>query len=316
MHTAGGIAKANIPVISTAEKPVVEALMGERLIQEAIEHFRAAHVPEYRFPERAAEALAVLARRAEYLAAGAPEAGSSPSVGEGSLEAVRSILSAGPFSGLLPQEQAFRVLAAYEVPVVQPRLARTAREAAALARELGFPVALKVAAKDISHKSDVGGVLLSLTDPQGVEEGFRAILENCRDALPGAEIEGVYIQRMLDEGQEVIIGTVQDPQFGPLVMFGSGGVDVEGLRDVRFALAPLPLSEAEAMLAGTLAGRKLSGYRNLLPADREAVLKIIRRVAQLASDFPEFTEIEINPLRVLGIGQGAFAVDVRARLID
>ena len=124
----------------------------------------------------------------------------------------------------------------------------------------------------------------------------------------------MYVQRMLSEGQEVIVGAVQDPQFGPLVMFGSGGVDVEGLKDVRFALAPLPRIEAEEMLAGTWAGRRLSGFRNLIPADREAVLDIILRLAQLAADFPEFAEIEINPLRVLEIGRGAFAVDVRARV--
>jgi acetyltransferase len=117
---------------------------------------------------------------------------------------------------------------------------------------------------------------------------------------------------MLAEGQEVIVGAIQDPQFGPLVMFGSGGVEVEGLKDVRFALAPVPREEAEALLDETWAGRRLSGFRNLIPADREAVLDIISRLAQLSSDFPQLTEIEINPLRVLGEGQGAYAVDVRA----
>jgi acetyltransferase len=314
MHTAGGIAKAIIPVIYTADKPVVVALMGERLIQEAIEHFRAARVPEYRFPERAAQALAILARRAEYLAAGDPEPDHSPPHIDGSLTAVRAFLSSPPASGLLPQDKIFQILAAYGIPILQPRLARTSPEAAAIARELGFPVALKVAAPDISHKSDAGGVLLGLNDPLAVETGFHTILENCRNALPAAEILGVYVQRMLSEGQEVIVGAVQDPQFGPLVMFGSGGVDVEGLKDVRFALAPLPRIEAEEMLAGTWAGRRLSGFRNLIPADREAVLDIILRLAQLAADFPEFAEIEINPLRVLEIGRGAFAVDVRARV--
>jgi acetyltransferase len=119
---------------------------------------------------------------------------------------------------------------------------------------------------------------------------------------------------MLPPGQEVILGAVQDPQFGSLVMFGAGGVEVEGLKDVAFALAPISAEEAEYLLENTWAGRKLLGYRNLPPADRPAVIEALQRFAQLAADFPEFAEIEINPLRVLGAGQGAFALDVRARL--
>jgi acetyltransferase len=215
---------------------------------------------------------------------------------------------------MLPQQESFRILDAYGIPTLQPRLACSPKEAASLARELGFPVALKIAAPEVSHKSDVGGVLLHLGDAQSVEEGFKSIVANCRSIQPEVEIQGVYVQRMLSDGQDVIVGALQDPQFGPLVMFGSGGVEVEGLRDVRFALAPLPLQEAEEMLATTWAGRRLSGFRNLLPADREAVLDVVLRLAQLAADFPRLTEIEINPLRVLGVGEGAYALDMRARL--
>ena len=120
------------------------------------------------------------------------------------------------------------------------------------------------------------------------------------------------MQRMLPEGQEVIVGAVRDPHFGPLVMFGSGGVEVEGLKDVAFALAPCTREEAEHLLESTWAGRKLRGFRNILPADREAVLKVVLRVAQLAADFPEIAEVEINPLRVLAEGEGAYALDGRA----
>jgi acetyltransferase len=119
---------------------------------------------------------------------------------------------------------------------------------------------------------------------------------------------------MTSGGQDVIIGAVQDQQFGPLVMFGSGGTEVEGLKDVAFALAPMTGEEAEFLLESTWAGRRLKGYRNLSPADRESVLEALRRVAQLAADFPELAEIEINPLRVLGVGQGSVALDARARL--
>ena len=119
---------------------------------------------------------------------------------------------------------------------------------------------------------------------------------------------------MISEGQEVIVGALQDPQFGALVMFGSGGVEVEGLKDVAFGLAPLTQEEADHLLKSTWAGRKLSGYRNLQPADRQAVLQVLLRIAQLSADFPQLAEIEINPLRVLAKGRGLFAVDTRIRM--
>jgi acetyltransferase len=120
---------------------------------------------------------------------------------------------------------------------------------------------------------------------------------------------------MAADGQEVIVGAVQDPQFGPLVMFGSGGVEVEGLKDVQFALAPLGEAEAKSLLEKTWAGQKLRGFRNLPQADRQAVTQTLLRLAQMAADFPQLAEIEINPLRVMETGDGAWAVDVRVRLV-
>ena len=321
MHTAGGIAKAIIPVIYTAEKPVVIALMGERLIQEAVEHFRAAHVPEYRFPERAAAALAVLVQRAEYLESTAEgQEGQESILSYNALdvhpEIVRAVLEKGAAQTLLSPADANRILEAYGIPTLQMELARSADEAAARAEEIGFPVAMKLAAPDITHKSEVGGVLLQLEDSHSVREGFAKIIENARRAWPEAEILGVHVQRMVAEGQDVIIGAIQDEQFGPLVMFGSGGIEVEGLKDVQFALAPLGRAEAESMLESTWAGKKLHGFRNLPAADRQAVLDALLRLAQLAADFPRLAEIEINPLRVLADGQGAVALDVRARIAN
>ena len=315
MHTAGGIAKAIIPVIYTAEKPVVVALMGERLIQEAVEHFRAAKVPEYRFPERAAEALAVLTQRADYLASlNKRENEASVGFPEINHAAVKSLLLKYKSSGFIAQEDVFDLMDAYGIPSMKPKLARTPSQAAELAREMGFPVALKVASLEITHKSDVGGVLLHLENPQDVEKGFTDIINNCRRVAPEAEIIGVHVQRMTPSGQDVIIGAIQDPQFGALVMFGSGGIEVEGLKDVQFALAPLKYHEAKLMLEDTWAGKKLQGFRNLPPADQEAVIDALLRLALLASDYPQFAEIEINPLSVLEQGKGAVAVDVRVRL--
>ena len=206
------------------------------------------------------------------------------------------------------------LLQAYDIPASSIELARTPEEAVQAARRIGFPVALKVASPEISHKSDVSGVMLGLGDEAAVIGGFQAVTENARAALPEAEIVGVHVQRMIPDGQEVILGAIQDPQFGALVMFGSGGVEVEGLKDVAFALAPLTDEEADYLLESTWAGRRLRGYRNLPPADREAVKAVLKRLAQLAADHPQIAEIEINPLRVFPAGQGAVAIDTRIHL--
>ncbi len=318
MYTAGAVAKALIPVIHSAEKPVVIALMGERLIQEAVEHFRAARIPEYRFPERAASALAVLVQRAEYLqrAAEKPRAPENVQSEQAHclLQEFVQTLPADIKGASLPQEVASQLLKHYCIHVPEVVLARTPEEAAQLASQMGFPVVLKVASPDIAHKTDVGGVLLNVNGAEAVAEGFLQIVQNVHHARPDAHIMGVHLQRSIPSGQEVIVGVIRDAHFGPLVMFGSGGIEVEGLKDVAFALAPITDEEIEHLLNSTWAGRKLSGYRNLPRADRQAVAEALRCLGQLATDLPQIQEIEVNPLRVLPDGQGAIALDVRARL--
>jgi acetate---CoA ligase (ADP-forming) len=311
MFTAGAVAKALIPIIHAAEKPVIVALMGERLIQEAVEHFRAARVPEYRFPERAASALAVLAQRAEYLA----RATETPFILEGVDTIEVEAVLAGAGEGWLAPQKANALLQAYGISIPPTYLANSPQQAAEAARQASFPVAMKIESRDIAHKSDVGGVLLNLQDEASVQRGYTTLLENVRRLRPEAHIQGVQVQRMVPSGQEVIVGAVRDAQFGPLVMFGSGGVEVEGLKDVAFALAPLTSEEADHLLGSTWAGRRLSGFRNLPPADRQAVLDTLFRVAQLASEHAQIAEVEINPLRALSHNQGAYAIDVRIRIV-
>jgi len=137
-------------------------------------------------------------------------------------------------------------------------------------------------------------------------------LRRAKEKLPRARLIGITLQRQIPPGQEVILGVVRDPQFGPLVMFGSGGVDVEGLRDIAFALAPLSPREAEILLKRTWAGRKLAGFRSLPPADEAAVVDALARLSWLALNYPQITECEINPLKVLT--KGSVAVDVRIKL--
>lgn len=313
MHSAGAVAKALIPIIHQADKPVVISVMGERLIQEAVEHLRAAHIPEYRFPERAAAALAALVERVDLLKHAAEKPLTRDDV---KTEIVREIIKNGQKVNHLTAIQITRILNAYGIEAAGMKLAKTEDEAAALADEIGMPVVLKVASADISHKTDVGGVLLNLADVKSVRGGYLNILAQAQAAVPGAKLTGVYVQEMVPQGQEVIIGAVRDPQFGPIVMFGSGGTEVEGLKDLAFGLAPLTELEIETMLKRTWAGRKLGGYRNIQPADIPAVEEVLIRLAQLAWDFPELAEIEINPLRVFPDGQGAAAIDVRMRLVS
>jgi acetyltransferase len=315
MHTAAGVANAMIPIIQTAGKPVVVALMGERMIQEAMERLRAAHVPEYRFPERAASALAVLADRAESITRCRAAPVIYEDVNRRRVAARLRRASVGT-DGFLTEAEAAEILAAYGLPTLPLHCAANPEEAAAAAEKAGCPVALKIVSPDIPHKSDVGGVALNLPDAAAVARETAALLARVRAARLDARLDGVQVQRMAPGGQEVILGAVQDAQFGALLMFGSGGVEVEGLEDVAFALAPATGEEIDSLLDATWAGRKLAGFRSLPPADRGAVAEALGRLGQLAADFPELAEIEINPLRVLPAGQGAVAVDARIRLAN
>jgi acetyltransferase len=192
-------------------------------------------------------------------------------------------------------------------------LAGSLEEVERISLELGFPLVAKIASPDILHKSDMGGVLPDLNSIEEVNEAYRILFERAREKHPSASIAGITLQNQIPPGQEVILGMVRDPQFGPLVMFGSGGIDVEGLKDIAFALAPLSTHEAEKLIARTWAGRKLSGYRNLPCVDRTAVITALVNLSWLSMNHPQIIECEINPLRVLA--QGAVAVDVRIKLL-
>ncbi len=296
MYPAESVAGAVIPLIQSSRKPVLVALMGETLIQEAAERFRRARVPEYRFPERAAAAMAVLAERQEFL----------------TTETTRhpENFNKNPAASVV-NSSADELVAAYGIPTAPARLAQSASAAVQAAAELGFPLVMKIASPDILHKSDVGGVRLDIHSEQEIYLAYTEMMTRVTTAAPQAKIEGVLLQRMVPGGQEVIVGMARDPQFGPLMMFGSGGVEVEGLKDVAFALGPLDQAEASDMIRRTWAGRKLRGFRSLPPADEAAAADILVKLSHLAFDHPEIAEIEINPLRVLN--QGAVAIDVRLK---
>lgn len=312
-EAAEAVIEPLIPVIRAGGKAVTVALMGDQAVRRAADLLRAAHIPDYRCPERAVSAMAALAGRAEMLArpkvAPVRFADMQP-------EVVHDLVarSTGGAAGDAGASEAEQIVAAYGIRVSPGGLARTAEEAVTLASGMGVPVVLKIASPDISHKTDVGGVLLDVRGSAAVAEGFDRISRSARRARPEARITGVRVQPMLVCGQELIVGAVQDPQFGPLVMAGSGGVEVEARGDVAFALAPLSREEAEDLLDRTWGGRRLGGVRGAPPADRTAMVDVILRLGQLAAEWPQLTEIDINPLYVLPQGQGAVAVDVRIRV--
>ncbi|HEY9151287.1 MAG TPA: acetate--CoA ligase family protein [Anaerolineales bacterium] len=302
MFTTESVADAIIPIIQSSEKPVVVALLGSELTATAFDRFNQANVVTYPFPERAASALGILARRAQFLKHDGHEGTQRKFAGR-----------VAPKTRIETKNMnADEFIDAYEIPTAPIKLARNESEAATIATELGFPVVMKIASPDILHKSDIGGVLLNVKSESEVYTGYALLVERAKIAKPDAKIDGVHIQRQIEGGQEVIVGVVRDPTFGPLVMFGSGGVEAEGLKDVAFALGPLSPLEAEEMMRKTWAGKKLDGFRNIPAADKSAVQDILIKLSWLAHDHPEIQEIEINPLRVLS--KGAVAVDIRMKI--
>ncbi|WIX91153.1 acetate--CoA ligase family protein [Amycolatopsis sp. DG1A-15b] len=205
------------------------------------------------------------------------------------------------------------VCAAYGIPTPAERLATTAEEAVAHAGDIGLPVVLKIVSPDILHKTEAGGVLVGLRDADAVQAGFTKIVENAKAYDAGARILGVQVQQMLTGGQEVIIGSVTDPTFGKIVAFGLGGILVEVLKDVTFRLAPTSTAEALSMIDGIQAAEILRGVRGSDPVDRDALAAVITGLGQLVADFPQLSEVDLNP--VLATANGATAVDVRI-LVD
>ena len=275
------------------------ALMGSELTREAARHFLRADIPTYAFPERAASAMGALANRFEFLKA------------EKARHEEKSKRTGFIASSLARKQTPEELAAAFGVPVASMRLAGNAAEACALAKEIGFPLVMKVASPDVLHKTDAGGVLLDLRSEEAVTNGYAQIMERVHNTLPEAHIDGVHLQKQFPPGQEVIAGMIRDAQFGPLLMFGSGGVEVEGLKDVAFALGPLTYREAAGLLEKTWAGRRLNGFRNLPPADKAAVIRVLVQLSRLAEAYSDLSEIEINPLRVFE--RGAIAIDIRLK---
>ncbi|MXZ88592.1 MAG: acetyl-CoA synthetase [Dehalococcoidia bacterium] len=215
---------------------------------------------------------------------------------------------------LLSEVEAKAALGDSGVPVTATTLAQTREEAAAQAEAMGYPVALKVVSPNVAHKSDVGGVVLGLESHNEVAEGYDEIIRSVQAAQPSAVIEGVSVQEMASPGVEVIVGMTTDPQFGPVMMFGLGGIMVEVLGDVAFRLAPLGEGDARDMIDEIQGRQVLDGVRGQPPVDIAAIEAMLDRVSEFAAAHPEVAELDLNP--VIASPEGAIAVDARIVLAE
>ncbi len=292
-------------------KPVLVCFMGDQSIGEARRVLHRYRLPLYVFPESVGSVLGGMLRRRRWLEA--PQESPAQPSGIDAVAAAKALQ--GAKSGAALGEAATRpLLAAYGIPLIAGEVAQSAEEAAAVAKRLKTPVALKIISPDIFHKSEAGGIVLNLEDETAVEQGYHRLIRNISENQPQAKIEGVLVEVMAPKGIEVIIGMRRDANFGALMMFGLGGVYVELFKDVSFKVAPLTRAEAFEMVSDTKAGRLLGGLRGKAAADTEAVVDCMLRLSQLALDFPQIEEIEINPLLVLPQGGGALALDGRVLL--
>lgn len=298
---------------SFTDKPLIAVFMGGESVREATEYLRDNNVPCFDFPEKAVKTVSAMYQYARFM----KEPEHFPArFKDVDPEKVREIIDIARKDRrvVLLSNEAARVVEAYGIRSTKNMIAKSAEEAVRHAGELGYPVVLKIVSPDILHKTDVGGVALNLRSEGEVRSAFEGILASVGRYMPEARIYGVMIYRMVPMGREMIIGMSQDVQFGPLVMFGLGGIYVNFLKDVSFSLAPLSEYEARRMMEETRAYTLLKGIRGEPPSDVEALKNVILRVGQLVWDFPQIVEMDINPVIVYQEGEGCIALDVKITL--
>jgi acetyltransferase len=308
---APGVARAVVGATRGWPIPVVAAFVGGARVAPGAHALEEAGIPCYAFPEPAVEALAGMARLAERRALRPAPTTVEVPVAEARARVVALTRSGATSLGLLDLEP---LLALYGIRCATARAVSSVEEAEAAAQTIGFPVALKIRSPHISHKSDVGGVALHLASGSDVARAARSMLHRVREACPQAAIRGFTVQPMVRPGRELLLGMVRDPQFGPVVMVGAGGIYVEIIRDTSARLAPVSTAEAAAMLEELTMAPWLRGARGEGAVDVAAVADAISRFSQLAVDAPELRELELNPL--VASPTGAVAVDARGTLGD
>ncbi len=292
------------------EKPMFAVLMGREGLPQGRSELHAAGIPAYIFPESAARALLALNRQREWEARPVAEAHTLPV----DRESAKRILdgAAGASREQLTQRESLALLDAYGVATAPVRVVSDESDLESAADEIGYPLVMKLESPDITHKTEVGGVRTGIATAVQLREAYSAMLANVRLRAPQARVEGVLLQRMVSDGRETIVGISRDARFGALLMFGLGGIFVETLQDVIFRLPPVDEMQARDMIRGIRGARILRAHRGALAADEDALVNALCRIGQLAEDFPQIAELDVNPL--LGLPDGAIAVDARVRI--
>lgn len=293
-------------------KPVVACLFGLTDLSREVGALEESGVPTFTFPEEAVQGLGTLERYHAWISRRRTEVRTFPVDRARARAVIRKARQRG--MTVLPEYLARDLLGAYGIRFPPVERVASASEAPEAAARVGFPVVLKVASPDISHKTDVGGVALHLADADQVRAAVTAMQARVAEKAPNARIEGFEIEAEIGPAKEVLVGIQRDPRFGPLVVFGLGGIYVEVLRDVTFRLAPLRSRSAETMVQSVRAFPLLVGVRGEAPSDLPAIYETIQRVGQMAVEQPDILEMDINPLRVRPAGLGAVAVDARVVL--
>ena len=291
-------------------KPIYTSFMGEKDVASGVDLLQRHKIPHYILPESMCTSFKAVYHFHKHLKNRAHQVPSLKHIESG---LARKLMDKALANGrsYIPEVETVEFLQTYGLPVPNGKLASTAEEAVRIAGEIGYPVVLKVVSDDIVHKSEVRGVALNLGSEKEVRDAWEQILTGVKSARPEASVKGLYVIPMVTGSEEIILGIKRDPSFGPVLMFGMGGIFVEVFRDVSFGVAPLSREEAVRMIEGTRAYQILSGARGRNPRDLESLVDALLRLGRLAEDFPEIEELDINPLFVMDRGQGCVVGDAR-----
>jgi acetyl coenzyme A synthetase (ADP forming)-like protein len=307
MTDIDGVAEVLSELAQQSSKPLFASFMGGVDIASGVQILRRNNVPHYPFPEGAARVFAAMWRYQRWLDRPRTE----ERIFEVDRKKVNEVFAKAAAEGRtqLPESEAVAVLQAYGFPTLRAETARASADVEGICARLGFPLVMKIASPDILHKTDVGGVVLGIKDAAAAEKAFNDMMTSVKAQRPEANIWGVHIQQMAAAGREVILGATRDARFGPMLMFGLGGIYTEALGDVTFRLAPLRALSARRMVE-QIRGRKiLTGTRGQGPVDFEVLQECLERLSQLVIEFPAIKEIDINPL--IAYEEGAVAADAR-----
>ena len=302
-------AQALVDASKTSTKPILACFIGGNRAGVGVEILAKNRVPNYPYPERAVAALGAMYRYYSWKQKPPVEIETFTVDKQAVVDLFAAVRKDGRKT--IGDSEAQAILKAYGITIPQSTVAPTPDEAVAFCNKIGYPVVMKIASPDILHKSDVGGIIVGVKNDKEAREAFATLIERAKAHKPDATIWGAQIQEMVTNAREVIIGMSCDPQFGPLVMFGLGGIYVEVLKDVTFRVAPMSRIQAREMVQAIRTFKLLAGVRGQAPSDVDAIVDTILRVSQLVTDFPEIAELDINPMLVREQGKGAVAVDMR-----